>query len=125
LFILQFYHACDTNHVYQLCILNYGALAFSDFFGSVLSFFAVLTSMCRIPGIAQTFLLVCGALVIATFQDNDRHNELSHILPLVAIGLILVGSWVGILFILFCFIYLFFCGGGGGRGGGKGEGVFY
>ena len=92
--VLQFYHACDANHVYQLCIMDYGTLAFCDFFGSVLSFYAVLIFNAKIPKEFRTFLLLSGAMVIAVFQDQDRHNDLEHVLPLVTAGFIMVVSWV-------------------------------
>ena len=92
--LFQFYHACDANHVYQLCILEYGTLAFCDFFGSVLSFYAVLVVNAKIPEAARTFLLMSGAMLIATFQNEDRHSDLSHILPLAVAGAIMLGSWV-------------------------------
>lgn len=94
LFFSSFYHACDASRLYQLCIMDYDTLAFSDFFGSVMSFYAVLAFMARMPEKARTFLLLSGAMVIAMFQDNNRHNDLFHVLPLVFIGIIMLGSWI-------------------------------
>ena len=94
--LFQFYHACDTNRVHQLCIMHYDTLAFCDFFGSVLSFYAVLITNAKIPEDLRTCLLMSGAMVIATLQNEDRFNNVAHILPLVVAGLVMIVSWVSL-----------------------------
>lgn len=92
-FFSAFYHACDASHVYQLCITDYDALQFCDFFGSELSFWGVLLTMARIPEGVRTFLLVSGAMVIALLEADARHNDLALVAPIVVAGLIVVASW--------------------------------
>ncbi|KAK7100248.1 hypothetical protein V1264_023233 [Littorina saxatilis] len=93
-FFSAFYHACDTSKVYQLCIMNYGTLAFCDFFGSLLSFYSLFLTMARISDTLRTFLLMSGALIISVFVTEDRHNEAFQLTPLFVSGIVLVVSWV-------------------------------
>lgn len=50
--------------------------------------------MARLPERAYTFLLIGGALVIAVFQNSNRHGDVPHILPVAIAGFILIVSWV-------------------------------
>ncbi|PVD22891.1 hypothetical protein C0Q70_16150 [Pomacea canaliculata] len=94
-FFSTFYHACDTNEVYGLCITDYDTLSFCDFLGSVLSFWALLVTMARVRESWRTLLLMCGALVVAAVQsdENERHNTVAHVILVAVAGLVLVISW--------------------------------
>ncbi|KAK7504007.1 hypothetical protein BaRGS_00004739, partial [Batillaria attramentaria] len=89
-----FYHACDASHVYQTCITHYDSLQFCDFFGSVLSFWALLMTMARVKEGARTFLLLAGAMVIAVFQDSERLDVGATVGPIAVAAAILVASWL-------------------------------
>ncbi|KAL8617382.1 hypothetical protein ACOMHN_050319 [Nucella lapillus] len=96
-FFSAVYHACDTSKVFRWCLMDYNTLAFSDFLGSVLSFYAILLYMARVPDCCRAFLLLAGTLIIVVSQNDDRHNNLAHIWPLVVAGLILIFSWVQLM----------------------------
>ncbi|XP_005105280.1 post-GPI attachment to proteins factor 6 [Aplysia californica] len=93
MFFSTFYHACDTDHVYSLCIMPYNALSFGDFFASLLSFWVTLLAMARIPTGVRSFFHMLGALFISVGEVYNRHGLLEQLLPILGGVVIVVVSW--------------------------------
>ncbi len=93
--MLQFYHACDGDRTTLYCMMPYGVLAYTDFYGSILSFWVTVVSMARLPSEkAKSFLFMLAALAIALGVQWDRFNLWVQIVPIMTSLAIMGCAWV-------------------------------
>ena len=91
---LQFYHACDTSDWLQYCMMKYEILSFSDFLGSILSFWVTLLAMAEISPRLRAIGHMVGFLGIAIGVEYRRHGVWAFAAP-AGLGLIIMlASWV-------------------------------
>ncbi|XP_068605140.1 post-GPI attachment to proteins factor 6 [Brachionichthys hirsutus] len=89
-----FYHACDQPGVAVLCIMDYDALQYCDFLGSVCSIWVTVLCMARIGDVLKHTLFMFGALLIAMAMQLDRKGLWNLLVPVLCAMLVMVTSWV-------------------------------
>ncbi|XP_053186330.1 post-GPI attachment to proteins factor 6 isoform X1 [Scomber japonicus] len=94
MFFSTFYHACDQPGAAVLCIMDYDALQYCDFLGSVCSFWVTILCMARIGDIFKYTLFMLGALLIAMSMQLDRKGLWNLLGPILCSILIMVTTWV-------------------------------
>lgn len=94
MFFSLFYHACDTSDWLQYCMMQYDVLQFSDFFGSILSFWVTLLAMAEISPRLRAVCHMVGVLGIAIGVEYRKHGIWAFVAP-AGLGLIImVASWI-------------------------------
>lgn len=94
MFFSTFYHACDQPGVAVLCIMDYDALQYCDFLGSVCSIWVTILCMARIKDTFKYALFMLGALLIAMSVQLDRKGLWNMLGPILCAILFMVISWV-------------------------------
>ncbi|XP_068196272.1 post-GPI attachment to proteins factor 6 isoform X2 [Antennarius striatus] len=89
-----FYHACDQPGVAVLCIMDYDALQYCDFLGSVCAIWVTILCMARLPDLLKYTLFVLGALLIAMSMQLDRKGLWNLLGPVLCALMLMVASWV-------------------------------
>ncbi len=76
-------------------MMPYSVLSYTDFYGSILSFWVTLVSMARLPSEkAKSFLFMLAALAIALGVQWNKHNLWVQLVPILASVGIMGCSWV-------------------------------
>ncbi|XP_071347902.1 post-GPI attachment to proteins factor 6 [Trachinotus anak] len=94
MFFSTFYHACDQPGIAVLCIMDYDALQYCDFLGSVCSIWVTILCMARIRDTFKYALFILGALLIAMSMQLDRKGLWNLLGPILCALLIMVTAWV-------------------------------
>lgn len=94
MFFSTFYHACDQPGVAVMCIMDYDALQYCDFLGSVCSIWVTILCMARIKDTFKYALFLLGALLLALSMQLDRKGLWNMLGPVLCALLILVAAWV-------------------------------
>ncbi|CAL9689004.1 unnamed protein product [Knipowitschia caucasica] len=94
MFFSTFYHACDQPGVAVMCIMDYDALQYCDFLGSVCSIWVTILCMARIKDTFKYALFMLGALLLALSMQLDRKGLWNMLGPVLCALLILVAAWV-------------------------------
>ncbi|KAG7523562.1 hypothetical protein JOB18_000010 [Solea senegalensis] len=94
MFFSTFYHACDQPGVAVMCIMDYDALQYCDFLGSVCSIWVTILCMARIRDTFKYTLFMLGALLIAMSMQLDRKGLWNLLGPVLCALLIMVSAWV-------------------------------
>ncbi|XP_074545493.1 post-GPI attachment to proteins factor 6 [Halichoeres trimaculatus] len=94
MFFSTFYHACDQPGVAVLCIMDYDALQYCDFLGSVCAIWVTILCMARIRDTFKYTLFMLGALLIAMSMQLDRKGLWNLLGPVLCAILIMVSTWV-------------------------------
>uniref|UniRef100_A0A8C8DSE4 Post-glycosylphosphatidylinositol attachment to proteins 6 n=1 Tax=Oryzias sinensis TaxID=183150 RepID=A0A8C8DSE4_9TELE len=94
MFFSTFYHACDQPGVAVLCIMDYDALQYCDFLGSVCSIWVTILCMAQIRAIAKYTLFMLGALLIAMSMQLDRKGLWNMLGPILCAILLMASTWV-------------------------------
>ncbi|KAM4556403.1 post-GPI attachment to proteins factor 6 isoform 1-T1 [Fundulus diaphanus] len=94
MFFSTFYHACDQPAAAVLCIMEYDALQYCDFLGSICSIWVTILCMARLGDIAKYTLFLLGALLIAMSMQLDRKGLWNLLGPILCAILLMVTSWV-------------------------------
>ncbi|XP_015228501.1 PREDICTED: transmembrane protein 8A isoform X1 [Cyprinodon variegatus] len=94
MFFSTFYHACDQPGVAVLCIMDYDALQYCDFLGSICSIWVTILCMARLGDVAKYTLFLLGALLIAMSMQLDRKGLWNLLGPILCAILFMVTSWV-------------------------------
>ncbi|XP_072297248.1 post-GPI attachment to proteins factor 6 isoform X2 [Eucyclogobius newberryi] len=94
MFFSTFYHACDQPGVAVMCIMDYDALQYCDFLGSVCSIWVTILCMARIKDTFKYALFMLGALLLAMSMQLDRKGLWNMLGPVFCALLILVAAWV-------------------------------
>ncbi|KAF6719790.1 Transmembrane protein 8B, partial [Oryzias melastigma] len=94
MFFSTFYHACDQPGVAVWCIMDYDALQYCDFLGSVCSIWVTILCMARIRDIAKYTLFMLGALLIAMSMQLDRKGLWNMLGPILCAILLMASTWV-------------------------------
>ncbi|XP_026169944.1 post-GPI attachment to proteins factor 6 [Mastacembelus armatus] len=94
MFFSTFYHACDQPGVAVLCIMDYDALQYCDFLGSVCSIWVTILCMARIKHTFKYTLFMLGALLIALSMQLDRKGLWNLVGPVLCAVLFMVTAWV-------------------------------
>lgn len=89
-----FYHACDQPGVAVMCIMDYNALQFCDFLGSVCSMWVTVLCMARLRDTVKHVLFILGTLLIAMSMQLDRQGLWNMLGPILCAVLIMVSAWV-------------------------------
>uniref|UniRef100_A0A3B5Q749 Post-glycosylphosphatidylinositol attachment to proteins 6 n=1 Tax=Xiphophorus maculatus TaxID=8083 RepID=A0A3B5Q749_XIPMA len=89
-----FYHACDQPGAVVLCIMDYDALQYCDFLGSICSIWVTILCMARLGDTAKYTLFLLGALLIAMSMQLDRKGLWNLLGPILCAILLMVTSWV-------------------------------
>ncbi|TNN81468.1 Transmembrane protein 8B [Liparis tanakae] len=90
----QFYHACDQPGVAVMCIMDYDALQYCDFLGSVCSIWVTILCMARIRDVFKYTLFMLGVLLIAMSMQLDRKGLWNLLGPVLCAILCMVTAWV-------------------------------
>ncbi|CAH1785962.1 unnamed protein product, partial [Owenia fusiformis] len=94
MFFSTFYHACDNSSYYHtFCLLKLSTLSFSDFYGSIMSFWVTLIAMTRFPHKAQHFAHIFGALGLAFGVSWVQHSIYPYLISIVLGALLVAVSW--------------------------------
>ncbi|XP_033993886.1 post-GPI attachment to proteins factor 6 [Trematomus bernacchii] len=94
MFFSTFYHACDQPGVAVMCIMDYDALQYCDFLGSICSIWVTILCMARIKDIFKYTLFMLGALLIAMSMQLDRKGLWNLLGPVICAILLMVTTWV-------------------------------
>ncbi|KAG8013952.1 Transmembrane protein 8A [Nibea albiflora] len=94
MFFSTFYHACDQPGVAVMCIMEYDALQYCDFLGSICSIWVTILCMARIRDTFKYTLFMFGALLIAMSMQLDRKGLWNLLGPVLCAILIMVSAWV-------------------------------
>uniref|UniRef100_A0A3B3XC08 Uncharacterized protein n=1 Tax=Poecilia mexicana TaxID=48701 RepID=A0A3B3XC08_9TELE len=94
MFFSTFYHACDQPGAAVLCIMDYDALQYCDFLGSICSIWVTILCMARLGDTAKYTLFLLGALLIAMSMQLDRKGLWNLLGPILCAILLMVTSWV-------------------------------
>ncbi|XP_029971638.1 post-GPI attachment to proteins factor 6 isoform X2 [Salarias fasciatus] len=94
MFFSTFYHACDQPGVAVLCIMDYDALQYCDFLGSVCSIWVTILCMARFRDLFKHTLFVLGALLIAMSMQLDRKGLWNLLGPILCAISFMVAAWV-------------------------------
>ncbi|KAK7945042.1 hypothetical protein WMY93_000770 [Mugilogobius chulae] len=94
MFFSTFYHACDQPGVTVMCIMDYDALQYCDFLGSVCSIWVTILCMARIKDTFKYALFMLGALLLALSMQLDRKGLWNMLGPVLCALLILIAAWV-------------------------------
>ncbi|XP_040027827.2 post-GPI attachment to proteins factor 6 [Gasterosteus aculeatus] len=94
MFFSTFYHACDQPGVAVMCIMDYDALQYCDFLGSVCSIWVTILCMARIRHAFKYSLFMLGALLIAMSMQLDRKGLWNLLGPVLCAVLCMVTAWV-------------------------------
>ncbi|XP_047224169.1 post-GPI attachment to proteins factor 6 isoform X2 [Girardinichthys multiradiatus] len=94
MFFSTFYHACDQPGAAVLCIMDYDALQYCDFLGSICAIWVTILCMARIGDTAKYTLFLLGALLIAMSMQLDRKGLWNLLAPILCAILLMVISWV-------------------------------
>ncbi|TNM98003.1 hypothetical protein fugu_014249 [Takifugu bimaculatus] len=94
MFFSTFYHACDQPGVTVMCIMDYDALQYCDFLGSVCSIWVTILCMARIKDTFKYTLFILGTLLIAMSMQLDRKGLWNLLGPIICAILIMVAAWV-------------------------------
>lgn len=94
MFFSTFYHACDQPGVAVLCIMDYDALQYCDFLGSVCAIWVTILCMARIKETFKYALFMLGALLLAMSMQLDRKGLWNMVGPILCAVLIMVAAWV-------------------------------
>ncbi|KAJ0059115.1 hypothetical protein NL108_008526, partial [Boleophthalmus pectinirostris] len=93
MFFSTFYHACDQPGVAVMCIMDYDALQYCDFLGSVCAIWVTILCMARIKDTFKYALFMLGALLLALSMQLDRKGLWNMLGPVLCALLILVAAW--------------------------------
>lgn len=94
MFFSTFYHACDQPGVAVMCIMDYDALQYCDFLGSVCSIWVTILCMARIRDVFKYTLFMLGVLLIAMSMQLDRKGLWNLLVPVLCAILCMVTAWV-------------------------------
>ncbi|XP_013869280.1 post-GPI attachment to proteins factor 6 isoform X1 [Austrofundulus limnaeus] len=94
MFFSTFYHACDQPGVAVLCIMDYDALQYCDFLGSVCAIWVTILCMARLRHTFKYTLFMLGALLIAMSMQLDRKGLWNLLGPVLCAILLMVITWV-------------------------------
>ncbi|KAK2908594.1 hypothetical protein QQF64_001518 [Cirrhinus molitorella] len=94
MFFSTFYHACDQPGVTVMCIMDYDALQFCDFLGSVVSVWVTIVCMARLQDPVKYLLFMVGTLIISMAMQLDRRGLWNLLGPVLFALVIMVTSWV-------------------------------
>uniref|UniRef100_H3CR09 Post-glycosylphosphatidylinositol attachment to proteins 6 n=1 Tax=Tetraodon nigroviridis TaxID=99883 RepID=H3CR09_TETNG len=94
MFFSTFYHACDQPGVTVMCIMDYDALQYCDFLGSVCSIWVTILCMARVTDAVKYALFILGTLLIAMSMQLDRKGLWNLLGPILCAILIMVAAWV-------------------------------
>uniref|UniRef100_A0A1A8DR33 Transmembrane protein 8A n=1 Tax=Nothobranchius kadleci TaxID=1051664 RepID=A0A1A8DR33_NOTKA len=94
MFFSTFYHACDQPGVAVLCIMDYDALQYCDFLGSICSIWVTILCMARVRDLIKYTLFMLGALLIAMSMQLDRKGLWNLLGPILCAILFMVITWV-------------------------------
>ncbi|XP_046898224.1 post-GPI attachment to proteins factor 6 isoform X1 [Hypomesus transpacificus] len=94
MFFSTFYHACDQPGVAVLCIMDYDALQFCDFLGSVCSIWVTILCMARLPDTLKYTVFMLGAMLIAMSLQLDRRGLWNMLGPVLCAALAMLSTWV-------------------------------
>ncbi|XP_006001515.1 post-GPI attachment to proteins factor 6 isoform X2 [Latimeria chalumnae] len=94
MFFSLFYHACDQPGIAVWCIMEYDALQYCDFLGSVFSIWVTILCMARLNDIVKYILFVIGSLFIAMSLQLDRRGIWNMLGPCMFALVIMVAMWV-------------------------------
>ena len=75
-------------------MMDYSVLSFSDFLGSILSFWVTLLAMSEIGTRLRTICHIIGALGVAVAVEYQKHGVWSFAIPAGLGFIIMVVSWV-------------------------------
>ena len=79
-------------------MMPYSVLSYTDFYGSILSFWVTMVSMARLPSDqAKSFLFMFAALSIALGVQWNKHNLWVQLVPILGSLAIMGCSWVNIV----------------------------
>uniref|UniRef100_A0A3B3XC69 Uncharacterized protein n=1 Tax=Poecilia mexicana TaxID=48701 RepID=A0A3B3XC69_9TELE len=106
MFFSTFYHACDQPGAAVLCIMDYDALQYCDFLGSICSIWVTILCMARLGDTAKYTLFLLGALLIAMSMQLDRKGLWNLLGPILCAILLMVTSWVRDTSAFFFFFFL-------------------
>ncbi|XP_074640819.1 post-GPI attachment to proteins factor 6-like isoform X2 [Tubulanus polymorphus] len=93
MFFSSFYHACDQDYGYYLCIMPYDILSFCDFLGSISSFWVTILCMAKLQPVLRSSFHTFGILLIAMGVYWDRHGIWIFLVPVITAVLIMITSW--------------------------------
>lgn len=94
MFFSTFYHACDQPGVAVLCIMDYDALQYCDFLGSICSIWVTILCMARLKDTFKYTLFMLGALLIAMSMQLDRKGLWNLLGPILCAIMFMVIAWV-------------------------------
>ncbi|XP_053739142.1 post-GPI attachment to proteins factor 6 [Synchiropus splendidus] len=94
MFFSTFYHACDQPGVAVMCIMDYDALQYCDFLGSVCSIWVTILCMARVADTVKYTLFMLGTLLIAMSMQLDRKGLWNMLGPILCAFLVMVTMWV-------------------------------
>ncbi|KAE8291254.1 Post-GPI attachment to proteins factor 6 [Larimichthys crocea] len=94
MFFSTFYHACDQPGIAVMCIMEYDALQYCDFLGSICSIWVTILCMARIRDTFKYTLFMFGTLLIAMSMQLDRKGLWNLLGPVLCAILIMVTTWV-------------------------------
>lgn len=94
MFFSTFYHACDQPGVAVLCIMDYDALQFCDFLGSVCSIWVTILCMARLTDTLKHVLFMLGSMLIALLLQLDRRALWNLLGPVLCAVLAMTSTWV-------------------------------
>ncbi|XP_024862589.1 post-GPI attachment to proteins factor 6 isoform X2 [Kryptolebias marmoratus] len=94
MFFSTFYHACDQPGVAVMCIMDYDALQYCDFLGSICAIWVTILCMARVRHTIKYTLFMLGALLIAMSMQLDRKGLWNLLGPILCAILFMVITWV-------------------------------
>jgi len=84
----------STWSKYRTCVAPYGALQFSDFFCSVLSFWVTLLAVAKMNRQLRFLLFIAGLLAVMLPVHINATGITTNIVPIVCGIVIVLISWV-------------------------------
>jgi Na+/H+ antiporter NhaC len=75
-------------------MMNYDVLSFSDFLGSICSFWVTMLAMADIPPRLRSFAQTLGPLGVAVGVEYKRHGVWVFAIPAGFAAIVMFASWV-------------------------------